>query len=154
MVQIPSPQPLWRRSLAGYSGRFIPGRSLVRVRPPLPLSSLPYLYLSFRLLGQAVKTSPFHGGNTSSILVGVTIPVNRVREHSSAGRASALQAEGHRFEPYCSHHIKVKDFVFGLFFFGRYRFGFKIMLSPLRYSLPFFFGRFGRYRFGLKSLYS
>ncbi len=25
-----------------------------------------------RLLGQAVKTSPFHGGNTSSILVGVT----------------------------------------------------------------------------------
>ena len=25
-------------------------------------------------------------------------------EHSSAGRASALQAEGHRFEPYCSHH--------------------------------------------------
>ena len=25
------------------------------------------------------------------------------REHSSAGRASALQAEGHRFEPYCSH---------------------------------------------------
>ena len=26
-------------------------------------------------------------------------------EHSSAGRASALQAEGHRFEPYCSHHI-------------------------------------------------
>ncbi len=108
MVQIPSPQPLWRRSLAGYSGRFIPGRSLVRVRPPLPLSSLPYLYLSFRLLGQAVKTSPFHGGNTSSILVGVTIPVNRVREHSSAGRASALQAEGHRFEPYCSHHKQTK----------------------------------------------
>ena len=25
--------------------------------------------------------------------------------HSSAGRASALQAEGHRFEPYCSHHF-------------------------------------------------
>ena len=23
---------------------------------------------------------------------------------SSVGRASALQAEGHRFEPYCSHH--------------------------------------------------
>ncbi len=28
-----------------------------------------------------------------------------VWEHSSAGRASALQAEGHRFEPYCSHHL-------------------------------------------------
>ncbi len=27
-----------------------------------------------------------------------------VWEHSSAGRASALQAGGHRFEPYCSHH--------------------------------------------------
>ena len=27
-----------------------------------------------------------------------------VREHSSAGRASALQAGGHRFEPCCSHH--------------------------------------------------
>ena len=26
-------------------------------------------------------------------------------EHSSAGRASALQAGGHRFEPYCSHHF-------------------------------------------------
>ena len=25
------------------------------------------------------------------------------RKFSSAGRASALQAEGHRFEPYCSH---------------------------------------------------
>ena len=26
-----------------------------------------------------------------------------IGEHSSAGRASALQAEGHRFEPCCSH---------------------------------------------------
>ncbi len=26
-------------------------------------------------------------------------------EHSSAGSASALQAEGHRFEPCCSHHF-------------------------------------------------
>ncbi len=25
-------------------------------------------------------------------------------EHSSAGRALALQARGHRFEPCCSHH--------------------------------------------------
>ena len=28
------------------------------------------------------------------------------REHSSAGRATALQAEGHRFESYCSHQIR------------------------------------------------
>ena len=35
-----------------------------------------------------------------------TSPGNRLTkwEHSSAGRASALQAEGHRFEPCCSHH--------------------------------------------------
>ena len=25
--------------------------------------------------------------------------------HSSAGRAPALQAGGHRFEPYCAHHL-------------------------------------------------
>ena len=31
-------------------------------------------------------------------------------EHSSAGRASALQAEGHRFEPYCSHHLMAWQF--------------------------------------------
>ena len=48
-----------------------------------------------------VKTSPFHGGNMGSIPVGVT-----TWEHSSAGRASALQAEGHRFEPCCSHQQK------------------------------------------------
>ena len=32
-----------------------------------------------------------------------TLVRHTVWEHSSAGRASALQAEGHRFEPYCSH---------------------------------------------------
>ena len=32
---------IWRRSLVGYSGRFIPGRSLVRIRSPLPLWSNP-----------------------------------------------------------------------------------------------------------------
>ena len=50
--------------------------------------------------GQAVKTSPFHGGNTGSIPVGV---INW--DLSSAGRASALQAEGHRFEPCRSHLV-------------------------------------------------
>ena len=34
-------QKIWRRSLVGYSGRFIPGRSLVRIRSPLPLWSNP-----------------------------------------------------------------------------------------------------------------
>ena len=31
-----------------------------------------YTKYKLRLLGQAVKTSPFHGGNTGSIPVGVT----------------------------------------------------------------------------------
>ena len=53
------------------------------------------------LLGQAVKTSPFHGGNTGSIPVGVT-----KWGVSSVGRASALQAGGHRFEPCTPHQQK------------------------------------------------
>ena len=57
---------------------------------------------NIRPLGQAVKTPPFHGGNRSSSLLGVTI---KMWAHSSAGRASALQAEGHRFEPCCAHHF-------------------------------------------------
>ena len=40
-----------------------------------------------------VRTPPFHGGNTSSNLVR-----NAIRGISSVGRASALQAECHRFE--------------------------------------------------------
>ena len=31
------------------------------------------VFLNIRLRGQAVKTSPFHGGNTGSIPVGVTL---------------------------------------------------------------------------------
>ena len=52
-------------------------------------------------LGQAVKTPPFHGGNRGSIPLGVT-----TWKFSSAGRASALQAEGHRFDPYNFHHLR------------------------------------------------
>ena len=68
--------------------------------------------------GQAVKTSPFHGGNGSSILPGVT-----KREHSSAGRALALQARCHRFEPCCSHQeeppIRVVFYWYGYITTGR-----------------------------------
>ncbi len=52
-------------------------------------------------VGQVVKTPPLHGGNTSSTLVRVTI-----RRHSSAGRALASHARGHRFEFCCLHHKK------------------------------------------------
>ena len=72
-------------------------------------------------VGQAVKTPPFHGGNTGSNPVRVTKlcwhvkyatliathalahPV--LRRISSAGRASALQAEGRRFDPVILHHL-------------------------------------------------
>ena len=54
------------------------------------------------LFGQAVKTPPFHGGNRGSIPLRVTIFI--LWAHSSAGRAPALQAGGHRFEPCCAHH--------------------------------------------------
>ncbi len=92
--------------------------------------------------GQAVKTPPFHGGNTGSSPVRVTTfslpfllyggiaqPVERPRQHgfesrpghhfftavspiwrhSSAGRASASHAEGHRFEFCCLHQKKNHD---------------------------------------------
>ena len=72
-------QKIWRRSLVGYSGRFIPGRSLVRIWPPLPDNTrsnpiyiVGYKPTQIRPLGQAVKTSPFHGGNMGSNPVGVT----------------------------------------------------------------------------------
>ena len=36
-----------------------------------PLGVAAYIFMSFWPRGQAVKTSPFHGGNTGSIPVGV-----------------------------------------------------------------------------------
>ena len=83
---------LWRRSLVGYSGRFIPGRSLVRIRSPLPYGSLAQLvrapalqagghrfescsfhqYTQYGPMVKRSKTSPFHGGNPSSNLGRVT----------------------------------------------------------------------------------
>ncbi len=56
-----------------------------------------------RPVGQVVKTPPFHGGNMGSNPVRVTS-----WRISSVGRASALQAEGHRFEPCILHHDKTK----------------------------------------------
>ena len=53
-----------------------------------------------RPIGQVVKTPPSHGGNRGSNPLWVTIWAL-----SSAGRASALQAGGHRFEPYSAHHL-------------------------------------------------
>ena len=69
-------------------------------------------------VGQTVKTPPFHGGNTGSIPVRVTTLFRApVWRHSSAGRASASHAEGHRFEFCCLHQNpeveRLQDFLFG-----------------------------------------
>ena len=57
--------------------RFIPAVSGVQVPSPLP-----FLYYIFLHCGY-------------------------IWAHSSVGRASALQAGGHRFEPYCAHQIRL-----------------------------------------------
>ena len=51
------------------------------------------------LVAQLVRAPPCHGGG-----YGFESRLGRfIWDLSSAGRASALQAEGHRFEPYRSH---------------------------------------------------
>ena len=53
------------------------------------------------LLNYGFATYGIHRAEAGSIPLGVTI-----WSHSSAGRAPALQAGGHRFEPCCDHHFK------------------------------------------------
>ena len=65
---------------------------------------IPYSPLIQWSVGQAVKTPPFHGGNTGSIPVRIILL--KYWRFSSAGRASALQAEGQRFDPVNLHRKK------------------------------------------------
>ena len=112
---------IWRHSSVGLSTRLIPELSPVRILVPLPFFKfsgypVPYRY-GKRPGGQAAKTPPFHGGNTGSIPVRVTtFMFATIWRHSSAGRASASHAEGHRFEFCCLH----QDQPFGLVFFCFY----------------------------------
>ena len=48
------------------------------------------VFLNIRLRGQAVKTSPFHGGNTGSIPVGVTGRSQKKRDADVAQLAEQL----------------------------------------------------------------
>ena len=59
--------------------------------------------MRFGLVAQLVRAPPCHGGGRrfESVLGRFNLIV--VWDLSSAGRASALQAEGHRFEPCRSH---------------------------------------------------
>ena len=68
------------------------------------------VFLNIRLRGQAVKTSPFHGGNTGSIPVGVI--KNIIWRHSQAvrhGSATPLSSVRFRLSP-----LKIEGFRFFL----------------------------------------
>ena len=57
-------------------------------------------------MAQLVRAPPCHGGGQGFEPLSGRFKLNILfeeRDLSSAGRASALQAEGHRFEPYRSH---------------------------------------------------
>ena len=58
-------------------------------------------------MAQLVRASPCHGEGRrfESDLGRCTKVYKKMWDLSSAGRASALQAEGHRFEPYRSHKV-------------------------------------------------
>ena len=58
------------------------------------------------------------------------VGVTKTREHSSAGRALALQARCHRFESYCSHQNKESTEKSVLFWFER-TVGENLYSSPL-----------------------
>ena len=62
------------------------------------------------LVAQLVRAPPCHGGGRGfESLLGRFIII---WDLSSAGRASALQAEGHRFEPCRSHHLLNKLLIY------------------------------------------
>ena len=89
---------LWTFSSVGQSNRLITGRSWVRVpEGPLVIKCKKL----FGPMAQLVRAPPCHGGGH-----GFESRLGRLWDLSSAGRASALQAEGHRFEPCRSHRCK------------------------------------------------
>ena len=69
-------------------------------------------------MAQLVRAPPCHGGGREfeSLLGRLLVTFseqainNYIWDHSSAGRASALQAEGHRFEPYRSHLMSLSHY--------------------------------------------
>ena len=92
--------------------RFIPAVSLVQIRLPLP----------FWPDGQAVKTPPFHGGNTGSIPVRVTTQRRCVYGRiAQLVRALASHARGQRFESVYAHQKSSPHKPCGLLFRVRRR---------------------------------
>ena len=71
------------------------------------------VFLNIRLRGQAVKTSPFHGGNTGSIPVGVIWRRSQVVRQWSATPVSTGS------NPVCASLKSLRNFVFLGFFFSK-----------------------------------
>ncbi len=70
------------------------------------------LRVCFGPVAQLVRAPPCHGGGRGfESHPGRCVTLLYMWDLSSAGRASALQAEGHRFEPYRSHSKPVRRFV-------------------------------------------
>ena len=111
-------------NIAGWSSWQLVGlitrRSQVRVLPPQPNKYGSLVKRSRHRPFTAVTgvrfpyESPISCGCSSMVEFWPSKPAVRVRspspapkwDHSSAGRAPALQAGGHRFEPCWSHHLK------------------------------------------------
>ena len=74
------------------------------------------IYLQYGPVAQLVRAPPCHGGGREfeSLLGRLLHQYDAATNNliiwglSSAGRASALQAEGHRFEPYRPHFKKIR----------------------------------------------
>ena len=91
--------------------RFIPAVSPVRIQVPLPFINnrrilLRFIYTARWSSGQDSALSRRQHGFDSRPGHHLIIPPFSIWRHSSAGRASASHAEGHRFEFCCLHHIK------------------------------------------------
>ena len=97
------PKGLRTFSSVGESNRLITGRSWVRV-PEGPLAFVLFnmaWWLSW--LERRPVTAEVVGSNPIRVVCPQGYILIRIWDLSSAGRASALQAEGHRFEPYRFH---------------------------------------------------
>ena len=83
--------------------RHRPFTAVTRVR--IPVGSPLYFFVAEQLswLEHAVHTRSVRGSNPFSATIFL---LGCIWAHSSVGRASALQAGGHRFEPYCAHQIR------------------------------------------------
>lgn len=102
----------WRHSSVGQSIRFIPEVSPVRIQVPLPFIKFghcPFPYSNGPVV-KRLRLRPFTAATRVRVPSGSPPIFSRsIWRHSSAGRASASHAEGHRFEFCCLHQKENHD---------------------------------------------